>query len=479
MKRLKTSPFLLMFLILSGSFLLPPLVTYSQQAGSNQTFLPIIFAPPASPPAPTFRVNIPHFSDEIQSNETAIFWFGRVYDTDNYTDVRVGYTDEFLYVRLAIFDRQIWYDTTPSIQDLTDWDSAALYLNLNGNVGNTVNSNSYAFLGQLAWNEPNMEVAYQGNGGQWQQSGVSFTSTASWVSDGSQINLDGQDRGWTLTYSIPFTSLGYSSAPAPNTVWGMAITLYDRDDESGAIQISDKFWPPAMSSTAPSTWGQLSFGQPFVTSLRPAVQPDGTATIRHGLSGIVVKDGMVGGSSTCGAGLQNLFLSWGEANYAEAHQINIQNQYNLADWPCFSKFYITFPLDSLPSGVQVTSADLTLYHFSNAGNGASGIPTSLIQVMTVGEDWNEDTLTWNNAPLAVENVSQLFVPPYFNNPPAIARVWDVSSAVAEALANGTPLRLVIYSADSGQHSGKYFISSNAGNSSATERPTLTVNWANP
>ena len=467
---------LLIFLAIVAGISVFPVQTFSQGTGGNLSFLPLVLN---QVPSSEMRVHIPFFNGEIQANETAIFWFGRVYETDNYTDVRLGYTEDFLYVRLSIIDRQIWYDTTPSIQDLTKWDSAALYLNLNGNTATTITSNSYAFFGQLAWNEPNMEVVYRGNGGQWQQSTIPFTSTASWVSDGSQINLDGDDRGWTLTYAIPFSSLGLSNPPAQNTIWGMGLVLYDRDDANGNLQISNKVWPPEMSANTPSTWAQLSFGQSFAeASSETNRQPDGTTIIRHGNNGVVVTDGMVGGGFTCGEGLSPVFQLWGEANYTEAHQINIQDQYNLADWPCFSKYYITFPLDSLPDGVQITSATLTMYHFSNAGNGGPNIPTSLLQVMTVGDDWNENTLTWNNAPMALENVSQLWVPPNFTGEP-IARTWNLGSAVDEAFGLGEPLRLVIYSADSDQHSGKYFVSSNAGPSSAEERPTLTVNWVNP
>jgi hypothetical protein len=37
--------------------------------------------------------------------ETAIFWFGEVKPTDDYSDVRMGYTDEELFVHVAIYDR--------------------------------------------------------------------------------------------------------------------------------------------------------------------------------------------------------------------------------------------------------------------------------------------------------------------------------------------------------------------------------------
>jgi uncharacterized membrane protein len=52
--------------------------------------------------------------------------------------------------------------------------------------------------------------------------------------------------------------------------------------------------------------------------------------------------------------------------------------------------------------------------------------------------------------------------------------WDLSGAVAEAYANGQPLRLALYSADSARHSGKYFGSSESG--VPDRRPTLEITY---
>jgi hypothetical protein len=56
---------------------------------------------------------------------------------------------------------------------------------------------------------------------------------------------------------------------------------------------------------------------------------------------------------------------------------------------------------------------------------------------------------------------------------------DVSRAVDQAYQSGAPVRLVIYSADSAQYSGKYFTTSEAGDWDAVGRPTLFVDWGNP
>jgi hypothetical protein len=478
MKQTKLFVLLFLLVIAFGHSQTPTTVGYTSAEESNHVLLPIIFG---KPPVPVLQVNAPYFPvstfpngiTQTDTNQTAIFWFGRVFETENYADVRVGYTPSYLFIRVTVFDRQVWYDTTPSLADLTSWDATTLYLNLNGNADDTLNAQSYSFSGQFRGSgQPvNYQAAYQGSGGGWSLETTSFTTSTSL--EGSFNNNSSADYGWSIIYSIPFTSLELGGAPAQGTVWGMGLALHDRDDATGSNPIQDKTWPPTLETTVPSSWAKLSFGLPTTTATTH--QPDGSTIIRHGENGAIVKDAMVGGNFNCGAGLYS-YGEWGEENYNGAYQINIQNQFNYDDWPCFSKYYVTFPLNSLPANVQISSATLSMMHFSNAGG--SGNPVnSLLQVLTVANDWDEATINWNNAPLAVENVSQLWVPSYYGNPPPAARIWDISSAVVEAFAAGQPLRLAIYSADYSAHSGKYFLSSDTGNSS--NRPTLTVNWASP
>jgi hypothetical protein len=120
-----------------------------------------------------------------------------------------------------------------------------------------------------------------------------------------------------------------------------------------------------------------------------------------------------------------------------------------------------------------------LHQFGNAGQGYDpGPQPSLIQVLTVGEDWNESTLTWNSAPLALENVAATWVNPLADPPPpaGMSRQWDVSRAVTEAHAAGRPLRLALYAADSALHGGKYFRTSDFEDYGQKDRPTLIVTW---
>jgi hypothetical protein len=274
---------------------------------------------------------------------------------------------------------------------------------------------------------------------------------------------------------VPYTNLGLSGKPAAGTVWKLGVAVHDRDDAAGA-DIAAQTWPASLNALGPATWGKLVFGRPAFTP--PAgVSPAGTVTIRHGVDGAVVPDAHVGGHSVCGDPFyQNYFAGWGNANYAGYPQINIQSQWNIEDWPCFSKYYITFPLNALPANRSILSATLTMYHFGNAGGGDyEPAQASYLQVFEVGQNWAENTITWNNAPPAGQNMGGTWVQPLTQTAPwpGVPVTWDVSLAAARAYRNGLPLRLALYSADTAMHSGKYFYS---GNADEAGRPKLTVTW---
>jgi hypothetical protein len=177
-----------------------------------------------------------------------------------------------------------------------------------------------------------------------------------------------------------------------------------------------------------------------------------------------------------------LLDQWGDTSYPGSpynSDFNIQNQADVADWPCFARYYVTFPLDSIPSGKVILSAEVTLHQMGNAGGGGYGPPpASYIQVFTIQQDWDESSLTWNNAPLAQENISAAWVDPIENWPgwPGIPWSWDITRAVAEFYESGGPLWLAFYSADGDYHTGKYFVSSDTEDWNAEARPTLQVIW---
>jgi hypothetical protein len=452
----------------------PP--TTAQVDFAEAIFLPLVLHPNVIAfSSSTPRINAPSFDGEIVFQKTAIFWFGKVTPSENYTDVRIGYNASELFVHLAIFDRSTWYDKTPTPSTFNEWDSASLYLNLSG-------VSAYRFDGQLnAWGERDaFQASYIKTGTSWVPLAVPFTTETGWRGDAPNVETQ-EDRGWRITYRIPFTSLGLSAAPPEGATWNLGVSVSDRDDDIGT-PIPEKSWPEELESDQPASWGQLVFGLPGDQAA--AATTAESVVIRHGLGGTTVVDGTVGGGTDCGAKAvqADFFTEWGETNYAGAHQVNVQNQYDVSDWPCFSKVYFTFPLDQVPEGKTVLSATLTVYQFSNAGGGDYGIPPgSWIQVSKVKESWNEATLTWNNAPGAWENIGSTWVD-WIQSPvpwPGIPRSWDVSAAVAEAYSAGEPVSLVLYSPDTAQHSGKYFTSSETGDWNETGRPTLEVTIGNP
>jgi hypothetical protein len=332
---------------------------------------------------------------------------------------------------------------------------------LNGDTNETPSTNAYLIQSQL-----NFQTFYRWNGSAWGPVPITFTTNASWR--GTSPNKDTDDKGWQVKFEIPFTSLGLTGPPPQGTIWGLAVMVHDRDDEASS-SIPDQFWPELMQPDVPSTWGQLHFGVPVYNP--PASPVESVVTIRNGLNSVLVEDAHVGGHTTCGADVDH-WSEWGEANYAGYEQINIQNQYDISDYPCFSKYYITFPLDSLPSSGEIISATLTMTLFGTAGGGIYGPPPdSYIQALTVGEDWDESTINWNNAPLALENISGTWVYPP-DEVPKVPYHWDVSRAVADAYAHGEPLRLALYSVDGERHTGKYFWSSDF--DGVNSRPTLRV-----
>ena len=259
------------------------------------------------------------------------------------------------------------------------------------------------------------------------------------------------------------------------TTWGLSVVVHDRDDLT-TPDVKETSWPESVLLTNPSTWGLLRFGQPSYP-LTPFIF-GGVIKIQNGLNGALVQDAAVGGSFDCGADYgPDYWDGWGSANYAGDSQVNIQNQWDISDWPCFSKYYVTYHLDPIPAGKTIINATLTMYLTGNAGGGVYGEPPdSYIQVFTVGNDWVESAITWNNAPLAIENIAGTWVFPK-TTPQWATYTWNVTRAVAQAYLNGEPLRLALYSADGDYHTGKYFSSSDW--SEVQGRPSLTVTWGTP
>jgi hypothetical protein len=299
------------------------------QTLAGPVYLPFVENSAAGEPATTFRIHAPFFPDQVEFVETAVFWFGEVTPELNYVDGRVAYTPEELYLHLAIIDRRLWSDKTPTQSDLESWDAVSVYLNLDGPVGAAPGRRAYRFIGQLRWREesPAYQAAYQGDGQGWQLVQTPFSTEANWRGQGP--NNDEDDRGWWLRFRIPFNSLGLSSSPPEGSQWGLAVVLHDRDQQNGD-PIVDQSWPATVDPSQPLTWGRLGFGL-------PAHYPPGPH--RWEAPSTPQLNGrwwwMAGrGGTNCGTGM-DYFQEWGEANYSGAGQVNVQNQFDVADFPAF------------------------------------------------------------------------------------------------------------------------------------------------
>lgn len=410
----------------------------------------------------------------------AVFWFGQVTPTTNYVDVRTAYNRTALSLQVNVFDRHVRIDDNSahnSFAELTKWDTAVFYLETAASAGGTPSATTYRYVAQINWanEQPKFHNSARGNGTGWAELGntLPFTTTGVWRGNGP--NAEAEDRGWWLNFQIPFKNFGLAEMPAAGTRWRLGVQLFDRDDAAGT-PIAPQAWPDGFKSDAPNSWGQLTFGWPASAA---ASMPTNavTVTVRNDAT-TPVMDAPVGGGSVCADPYANDYFSgFGTANYAKAEFFNIQNQGDVADWPCFSKFYITFPLTSLTAGKSVISATLTAIQFGNSGQGGPPEPDpdwGLVHVLTVAEDWQDSTLNWNNAPLALENISRSWVSPVKPPPPvpSVPITWDVSKAVDAAYRSGQPLRLVLYSADGARNSGKYFWTGHMND--VTQRPTLKV-----
>src|SRR3989344_2405022 len=417
------------------------------------------------------HIFIPPFSGTIPFEQTCIFWFGQVTPTQNYADVRVGYNDQELYLYFAVFDRRLWYDQTPTAAELTQWDALRLYIDTTSET-DAIDDSVFRLTAQLNGGgaQSNYQERARGNGTDFSITPIQYTTLPGWRGDA--LNNSGDDRGWAETIRIPFASLQLP-VPAANTPWRVGIELFDRDDQVGtAIPVTD--WPNGFIALNPATWGNFVFGLPIYQS--SATTQDQTVTIRHKLNSVIAPDASVGGGSVCGDGL-DFWSEWGNKNYTSEPNIYIQNQSDVADWPCFSKIYLTFPMNSIPQGKVIKSAILTIHQFGNAGETGQA-QDSFVQVSETASDWSESTITWNTAPQSQGNSSYSWVAPIITFPgwPGVARTWDVTWLLNKNYQAQLPLQLVMYSADSAYHSGKYFVSADTGNWNVAGRPTLTVTY---
>jgi hypothetical protein len=424
------------------------------------------------------QVNLPNFGTNSRMNEAAIFWFGQVDNHQNYADVRAGYTNTDLKIYLHIMDRYLWYNPTPNPADFANWDSVSLYLSTSLTPGPAISSQDYLFQGQLNWweNDLDYQSGFQGNANHtWTPLNLPLITESGWRGNAPNDLVD--DRGWTMFFTLPFSVLNSLAPPPEGTTWHLGLILHDRDNNTTPPEPTQS-WPPGFNAAQPSSWGTIHFGLPQNST--PSIQNPSTYIIRQDNNHEVV-DAHVGGHGDCGGDSgPDFFPTWGSKNYAGYTQITEQNQWDIADWPCFSKMYFKFPLSSLPPGKVVTQATLTLHQFGNSD--PSLATPSYLQILTTSPSWDENTITWNNAPEALENVAIAKVDPVSGTIiwPGWQREWDVTYGVASTYTHHqTTFAFSVYSADGDYHSGKYFTSSDIEDWDLVGRPTLTLTLADP
>ena len=134
---------------------------------------------------PVLQVNVPYWPAGTPYPSRAVFWFGQVDRSSNYTDVRLIYDDTQLKITAHIIDRQLRYDKTPTPAELPLWDTVSLYVDTQGNLNSAISNTSYRFDAEVNWYEDrsNYQAAYTGNSATWIQSSVDFTATTGWRGD--------------------------------------------------------------------------------------------------------------------------------------------------------------------------------------------------------------------------------------------------------------------------------------------------------
>ena len=317
-------------------------------AAFNRLELPLVLR--AGPAERLPRLNIPGFDGAIPFEQTAVAWFGQVSPSRNYVDIRAGYNAAALYVYLAVFDRRLWYDTSPTPAELAEWDAVTLLPDTSGAA--SLSSASWRFIAQL-FGEPSSarRAAYRGGAAGWQAVGVPFQAVPGWR--GNALNDDSEsDCGWAMGFTIPFSSLGLPAAPPKGAVWRMAAIVHDRD-QAGGPPLADQSWPAGVSVYAPDAWGELRFGLPVY---QVSAAPSGSLVIRRPTENSpLVPDADVGGASVnqCPGDEDFIWDEWGNRNYGRSPDFNIQNQSDVADWPRFARYYVTFDLNGIPPGKTI------------------------------------------------------------------------------------------------------------------------------
>jgi hypothetical protein len=366
---------------------------------------------PAATPAPLqplgYRVNAPLLAvnagdAQLDANHWAMVSFGKVSTDNNYGDLRIVGRNDGVMLRAQLFDNRA-----------TGSDS--LTVELNG-----------------VQKQVTFSTAVEVNG--WEL--------------GNRCQ-DGWCRGWSAFAFFPWSDFG--GKPGAGAVWPLRVLFADADLGGAASQAA---WPPVGNGTV--RWGLPNYG---------GRSEAGAQVIKAQFNA----DSMVGGGTDCGPDdYPDYFPSWGNRNYGAVPYANTQMQWDIADWPCYAKYYASWSLADLPAGAQVISATVEMRQFGNPGYGSGyaedGTKDTVIQVFDVDKPWEEMGISWDNAPVPMENTARTLVKPidvtcggksYCS--PGIPYTFDVTEIVKRAQADGRNwASLALYTAAGQYHSGKFF-----------------------
>lgn len=428
-------------------------------------------------------------------------WFGAVDAKNNYVEARLGYDDSVLMMRVAVFDRKIYGSQSEAQFEKSD--ALRILIDLDGHDKATIDDKSLRIDASMGWHTPTTTSVLSGAGGVW-------TRTDTVANEKREPRIDviaaprayrgtsqNEVRGWHVEFLLGWKALGLSGPPKNAAAFRLGIEAYDSDSNDGSESGAPQRWPGKnMNLMTPSTWGRVIFsergmatwdqsgsrpgqGMPaYYVGLNSGLSISADASvpstmgneiaIREGLNGQTTEAASVGAAKTLCSGDDAYNFgtgasSWG--NETERKYFHVQNQDDYADWPCFSKIYLKFPLSSIPKDQRVVAATLRMYHGTPTSGGDQGA-RSLIQAFYVsntvsdGAPWTAANITWNNAPVPMANLAGTWGDRSgqelgWDKLPVWS--WDVTPAVLTALtANDTHISFALNSADTDYHTGKGF-----------------------
>jgi hypothetical protein len=379
-------------------------------------------------------VNVPYYpvtsgDPMLDAGLRTMIYGGQVTTIGNYFTMRLVSADDGLRFRIQTFD-----------QSITSGDGATIQLGSSYATTVTVNSTSDA----------------------WSDSFRCGTSTD-------------ECRAWAADMRETWANLG--GQPITGTLTPITITVRDKDGttvRANHIITGTVHW--GYRDTTYS--GQNVAGQTVVTKTLKA-------------------DATVGGGTDCGdddiaAGYFNTWAAINQGFYGGERvpmggmtYVNVQFQWDPADWPCYSRYYAKFDLPTIPGGATVVSATVKFEHFGQPGYGTgyedNASKNTWMEVIEVSPDWTENEITWDNAPLPRENTHRTNVlplpdtcsptPSWYCNP-GIPVTFDITEVVKRAITDGQTEAAFGLITSAGQyHSGKFFHTREVG---GTAQPRVSI-----